>query len=433
MKKTILFSALSVLMLSVLNSCNSEHIIEDVENATNHNSPQTCKLILDVSKSTYSDEGNTRATNSWVEGDKIYLTFTTSNGLSYGDAIYENNSWTVSYYGSLTEGSASKCVAVYFDNPESESSSVVQLTEYTGIYEDQEGIYTFNDGVLAVTANLSPKIGRIKFAGNNEDTITVYGISHYTTYDASLGKYTTSDFAIKTSVTSEYTPYIYGTFTDTIQPRLNLITTTSGYTKFPSTQIFKKAESGYMNIPTQSSHIGWQNSVIFKVKGVEFTMIPVDYSEGFFLLAETELTQELYYAIMNKGETSSQKPYVDPNITTFLSNINTITNLNFYTPSVKEWQFAFKGGNKSKGYTYSGSNIIDDVAWYSDNSNGTVHEVKQLQPNELGFYDMSGNLAEYVISSNNVYVYGGDYYSSASSCTAKNTGGYQTIRMALKP
>ena len=136
---------------------------------------------------------------------------------------------------------------------------------------------------------------------------------------------------------------------------------------------------------------------------------------------------------MNKGETSSQKPYVDPNRTTFLSNINTITNLNFYTPSVKEWQFAFKGGNKSKGYTYSGSNIIDDVAWYSDNSNATVHEVKQLQPNELGFYDMSGNLAEYVISSNNVYGYGGDYYSSASSCTAKNTGSYQTIRMALKP
>ena len=133
---------------------------------------QTCKLILDVSKSTYRDEGNTRATNSWVEGDKIYLTFTTSNGLSYGDAIYENNSWTVSYYGSLTEGSASKCVAVYFDNPESESSSVVQLTEYTGIYEDQEGIYTFNDGVLAVTANLSPKTGRIKFAGNNVQNMT---------------------------------------------------------------------------------------------------------------------------------------------------------------------------------------------------------------------------------------------------------------------
>ena len=223
-------------------------------------------------------------------------------------------------------------------------------------------------------------------------------------------------------------------FTDSVQPRLNIITATSGYTKFPSTNIFKKGESGFMNVPSDSSHIGWQNTVMMKVKGVEFTMIPVDYSKGFFLLAETELTQGLYCAIMNKTTSTPQRPYDFPNYTDFLHNINTLTGLGFYMPTYGEWKFAYLGGNKSKGYLYSGSNIIDDVAWYDGNSNNTMHDVKQLQPNELGFYDMSGNMAEYTLSNNTIYTYGGYFNSSRNGCNYHSSGGNcQTLRMALKP
>ncbi|MDA3817283.1 MAG: SUMF1/EgtB/PvdO family nonheme iron enzyme [Prolixibacteraceae bacterium] len=64
-------------------------------------------------------------------------------------------------------------------------------------------------------------------------------------------------------------------------------------------------------------------------------------------------------------------------------------------PTDAEWEFAARGGNKSNGFKYSGSNSIGDVAWYSDNSNKKTHQVGLKQPNELGIYDMTGNVAEW--------------------------------------
>ena len=438
MKKRAYFLVASMFVLMTLGSCNSNDILSEMPKNPDMDKAQTCKLILNVSKETYSDEPQTRSIADWENGDKIFLTFSTATGSAYGDAVYNNESWTVSYYGTLTEGEIAKCKAVYFDCPESESSSVVQLTDSTGIYEDLNGLYSFSDGILSVTANLSPKTGRIRFAGNDKDTIMVYGISHYDTYDASTGKYTSTSLALKTSVQSEYTPYIYGEFTDSINPRLNIITATSGYTKLLSNNIYKKGESGFINIPSASSHNGWTNSVILKVNGVEFTMIPVNYSKGFFLLAETETTEELYSAVFNGiATTESQMP---KNISysyskEFIYKLNTDCGLNFYVPRQDQWLFAFKGGNMSKNYKYSGSNTVEEVAWYEGNSENRKHDVKQLKPNELGFYDMSGNFSEHVIDGNYIRLLGGDCYNSASYCTYenRNSGSSDGLRLALKP
>jgi hypothetical protein len=348
----------------------------------------------------------------------------------------------VNYYGSLTEGVSTKCNAVYFDNPQFASSSVVQLGESTGIYEDANAKYVFADGALSVTANLSPKVGRIRFAGENNDSITVYGITHYTSYDVSNGKYTQSLGAVKKKITNNYTPYIYGVFTDSSQPRLNVITKVSGFTRMPSSSIMQAGQSGYMSVPTESSHNGWQNSVILKVNGVEFSMIPVEYSEGNFLLAETELTSELYVAIVGSGySTNLQRPAYArySTFSTFLSKLNALTELNFRFPTYNEWLFAAKGGNKSQNYTYSGSNIIANVAWYEGNSNNSYHDVKQLQPNELGFYDMSGNAAEYVLLGSTTYTsyyynMGGSYASYDSNCksTSYQTESYDQSNYGLR-
>lgn len=79
----------------------------------------------------------------------------------------------------------------------------------------------------------------------------------------------------------------------------------------------------------------------------------------------------------------------------FLPRLNKITGKEYRLPTEAEWEYAARGGSMSQGYKYSGSNTIGDVAWYSGNSGHTTHPVGTKQPNELGIYDMSGNVYEW--------------------------------------
>ena len=446
------FCSLSFLMSMLFISCNPD-VIEEVEKEPDNKTLHTCELFLNVTKTDFPESPQGRSSTSWEDGDKIHLTFTTESGSTYGEAVYGDSKWSVSYYGELTKGASTKCNAVYFENFKSDAGSVVYLTDSTGIYEDLNAIYVYDGESLSVSANLTPKTGRIRFEGNDNDTITIHGITCYTGYDASLCKYTSTDVAIKTVVKSGYTPYIYGVFSDTIQPRLNFITQTSGYTKIFPTTIFKQGESGFITIPSETSYSGWENAVIFKINGVEFKMIPVEYDSGNFILAETETTTALYNAVMETGTTGTNLPIMGLGQSSyygFISKLKLITSLNFYIPSYDELKWAAKGGKKSLGFTYSGSNNIDEVAWYKGNSDGKSHEVKQLQPNELGLYDMSGNVAEfYSYSYSSGYYYyssfGGHYGDEDGNCTntscLNNSSYYHNdaligkigLRFALKP
>ena len=132
-----------------------------------------------------------------------------------------------------------------------------------------------------------------------------------------------------------------------------------------------------------------------------------------YWIGETEVTQELWYAVMGQRPTSdsSHQWYSSYGVgdnypaywvswndcQEFITKLNQLTGLTFRLPTEAEWEFAARGGNSSQGYKYAGSNTIDDVAWYSSNSNSDrkTHIVATKAPNELGLYDMSGNVWEW--------------------------------------
>ena len=148
-----------------------------------------------------------------------------------------------------------------------------------------------------------------------------------------------------------------------------------------------------------------------------------------YYLGKTEVTQALWKAVMGsnpsefKGDNKPVERVEWDDCQTFISKLNAATGKHFRLPTEAEWEFAARGGNNSKHYQYSGSDNIDDVAWYDDSSEEGTHDVATKQPNELGIYDMSGNVWEWC---NDWY---GDYSSSSqTNPTGPISGSYRVRR-----
>jgi formylglycine-generating enzyme required for sulfatase activity len=122
-----------------------------------------------------------------------------------------------------------------------------------------------------------------------------------------------------------------------------------------------------------------------------------------FYIGRYEVTQDLFEQIMgwNYSYFSCDKCPVNNlswfNMQLFIERLNSATGKKFSLPTEGQWAFAAKGGNKSKGYKYSGSDDINDVAWYATNSENKSHPVGLKGANELGLYDMTGNLWEFCL------------------------------------
>lgn len=168
---------------------------------------------------------------------------------------------------------------------------------------------------------------------------------------------------------------------------------------------------------------------MIRVEGGTFQMGSVDGQDeekpvhevtlSSFCIGETEVTQELWEAVMGENPSffkGSKRPVEEVSwndCQTFIGKLNELTGKTFRLPTEAEWEFAARGGNQSKGYTYSGSNTLGDVAWFGDTSDNGTHDVAMNLPNELGINDMSGN----------VYEWCQDWYGSYGSRSQTNPTG----------
>lgn len=194
----------------------------------------------------------------------------------------------------------------------------------------------------------------------------------------------------------------------------------------------EEASSGKIMISLQKMQISSDYHMV-KIKGGSFVMESEAGQQNEmkvkdFYIGETEVTQALWQEIMGNnpshfiGDNLPVENVSWSDCQEFIQKLNAKTGQKFRLPTEAEWEFAARGGNSTHSLPLSGSNSADDVAWFCDNSEVKTHPVKLKNANELGLYDMSGNVWEWcqkTDGSNEVpcVLRGGSWYNSASFCT----------------
>jgi formylglycine-generating enzyme required for sulfatase activity len=187
---------------------------------------------------------------------------------------------------------------------------------------------------------------------------------------------------------------------------------------------------------------------------------------GDFKIGKYPVTQAQWAAVMGSNPASFAEVTSRPvenvswnDVQTFIANLNHITGKEYRLPTEAEWEYAARGGDGSINDKYAGGGVIDTVAWYWDNSSNGTQSAGSKAPNELGIYDMSGNVWEWVndwygsytasakdnpkgpANGTNRVVRGGSWNNAARSCRVSgrdssppgNRNYYTGFRLALTP
>jgi hypothetical protein len=166
------------------------------------------------------------------------------------------------------------------------------------------------------------------------------------------------------------------------------------------------------------------------VKGGITTINGASVNISSFQIGKYEVTESLWEAVMGSNPSAfvlGDNHPVDrvswETAQTFISTLNTLTGKTYRLPTEVEWEYAAKGGQSTQNYTYSGGNTLSALGWYTVNSGRAKHEVGTKAPNELGIYDMSGNVWEWCSD-----WYGTPYPSDTDNPAGVESGTFRILR-----
>ena len=331
---------LLLLLLFALTACTNEDDFSLPQPGGNESDTLTCRMMFYGDVTGYGSA--TRAGgHEWKDCDRLYIRFL-GGSTATGCATYSaTGNWTLSYSGTLAEVTGQKCEVYYFENATHKSNTQVELTAHSAVYECTAGSYSYNGGDIILSAQLSPKTGRVRFVSNSEHSFWLSGISYYTSFDLGSKSFTPSSAGLELSTAQqgeEYsTGYVYGFYSDENTREIKLIIDNASYARTFPLSMLQSGKSGYINLPTEDVYDGWEPTFSGTLNGHDWVDLGLPSGLKWATCNVGASSPEGYGNYYAWGETSTKSSYTEGNSTTFGKYMSDIGGNDTYDVARKLW------------------------------------------------------------------------------------------------